>query len=477
MSSSQRIGLGNAVEKKTPVFHGGIASRDAYGRISDLATVWLKETHRISAKQAGDLRVLIQALMEFGFPERNPATGHLELAMENDRLYLALRFANFIVDVEDDPEKTLVQYWLKSDESALLKRILHHQDLVEVRFLKSINIIEWRIVRSLNESVLDFDAQTFRVLIDSEQGLPNQHETFVDMGDLDYEKWLAEIYQGGKNGMTGELFLNGESIQNEQEWARLTVERERRTVDERIAKMMNGDSQGPDADSIRVAMERVRQYEELLLKKEKSNLKHAGEIARLRGMADRNSNESLLKTNAASVEGQEKSIEGMDAGAVGDDAKLARVFREKAMQMYEMAKGLQADKLLLQKELFALRRSQIQDDGENESSSGSMVNMQMDDLLKKVDRLSRALEAEKQKVKMLSDRVTVAEKEAQSAAPLIEDLEAKVETTLKSSQQYKKETELVKQKLVQAEAEKNKIKNELLKAQAQIQTLNKRLAG
>jgi hypothetical protein len=297
------------------------------------------------------------------------------------------------------------------------------------------------------------------------------------MGDLDYEKWLAEIYQGGKNGRTGELFLNGESIQNEQEWARLTVERERRKVDERIAKMMNGDSQESDADSIRVAMERVRQYEELLLKKEKSNLKHAGEIARLRGMSDRNSNESLLKTNAASVEGQEKSIEGMDAGAVGDDAKLARVFREKAMQMYEMAKGLQADKLLLQKELFALRRSQIQDDGENESSSGSMVNMQMDDLLKKVDRLSRALEAEKQKVKMLSDRVTVAEKEAQSAAPLIEDLEAKVETTLKSSQQYKKETELVKQKLVQAEAEKNKIKNELLKAQAQIQTLNKRLAG
>jgi hypothetical protein len=297
------------------------------------------------------------------------------------------------------------------------------------------------------------------------------------MGDLDYEKWLAEIYQGGKNGRTGELFLNGESIQNEQEWARLTVERERRKVDERIAKMMNGDSQESDADSIRVAMERVRQYEELLLKKEKSNLKHAGEIARLRGMSDRNSNESLLKTNAASVEGQEKSIEGMDAGAVGDDAKLARVFREKAMQMYEMAKGLQADKLLLQKELFALRRSQIQDDGENESSSGSMLNMQMDDLLKKVDRLSRALEAEKQKVKMLSDRVTVAEKEAQSAAPLIEDLEAKVETTLKSSQQYKKETELVKQKLVQAEAEKNKIKNELLKAQAQIQTLNKRLAG
>ena len=188
MSSSLRIGLGNTVDKKTPVFHGGIASRDSFGRISDLATVWLKATHQMPAKHAGDLRVLIQALMEFGFPERNPATGHLELAMESDRLYVALRFANFIVDAEDDPEKSLVQYWLKSDESALLKRILHHQDLVEVRFLRSINLIEWRIVRNMNESMIDFDAQTFRVLIDSGHGLSTLHESFVKNGLLKFIK-------------------------------------------------------------------------------------------------------------------------------------------------------------------------------------------------------------------------------------------------------------------------------------------------
>jgi uncharacterized coiled-coil DUF342 family protein len=42
--------------------------------------------------------------------------------------------------------------------------------------------------------------------------------------------------------------------------------------------------------------------------------------------------------------------------------------------------------------------------------------------------------------------------------------------------QYKKEIDSMKQKMVQADAEKNKVKNELLKAQAQIQTLMKRAA-
>jgi septal ring factor EnvC (AmiA/AmiB activator) len=71
----------------------------------------------------------------------------------------------------------------------------------------------------------------------------------------------------------------------------------------------------------------------------------------------------------------------------------------------------------------------------------------------------------------------IAEKEAQAAGPIIEDLESKVEHTLKTVQQHKKETEQVKQKLVQSDAEKNRIKNDLIKANAQIQTLMKRQAS
>jgi chromosome segregation ATPase len=197
------------------------------------------------------------------------------------------------------------------------------------------------------------------------------------------------------------------------------------------------------------------------------------------------SDSSIMESHPGAGDKQPEPGTGMHAhrgepvagGSNSQDSNMAQVFREKAKQMYEMAKALQLEKTALQKELFALKRGQVAEMEEIEQGSASTVNMQMDDLLKKVDRLTRALESEKQKVKMLSDRVTVAEKEAQSASPLIEDLEAKVETTLKNSQQYKKETEAVKQKLVQAEAEKNKIKNELIKAQAQIQTLNKRLAG
>lgn len=97
--------------------------------------------------------------------------------------------------------------------------------------------------------------------------------------------------------------------------------------------------------------------------------------------------------------------------------------------------------------------------------------------MKKSERLQRAMDAEKVKVKQLSERVIVAEREASSAGPMVQDLERKVEQALKLVQQSKKETDAIKQKLVQAEAEKNKIQNELRSAQAQIQTLMKRQAA
>ena len=59
--------------------------------------------------------------------------------------------------------------------------------------------------------------------------------------------------------------------------------------------------------------------------------------------------------------------------------------------------------------------------------------LQIDELKKQVDRVNRALDAEKQKVKGLSDRVVVAEREVQSSTPIINDLETKIESAIKMS--------------------------------------------
>jgi hypothetical protein len=484
MKATTRIGLGNTVDKATKIFHGGLGSRDSFGRVSDLATIWLRENQGIDFKSCGELRVLIQALLEFGFPERNSSSGQLELAVENQKLLISLRFNNHIVDSEDDPEKSLVQFWLNSTDSTLIKRILHHQDLVEVRFSSVLNLIEWRIIRSLDDSAVDFDAVTFKVLTDAEEAIPSNHESYVDMGDVDYENWLSEIYSTRKDGKSGDLYQGGESVQREQEWARMVLQHERSIIEQSIRRL-EGDAIAANSENqFDINRERLRQYEDLLISKEKKSLKFQDELQRLRKDSQLKINEASHQANGSLTVGNPQiEQQPRSAGVNGpiesgvQDAKMAQVFREKAKQMYDMAKALQLEKTALQKELFDLKRGQFSEMEEVEPGAGSAVNIQMDDLMKKVDRLTRALESEKQKVKMLSDRVTIAEKEAQSASPLIEDLEAKVETTLKNSQQYKKETEAVKQKLVQAEAEKNKIKNELIKAQAQIQTLNKRLAG
>jgi hypothetical protein len=122
----------------------------------------------------------------------------------------------------------------------------------------------------------------------------------------------------------------------------------------------------------------------------------------------------------------------------------------------------------------------IQSESAQEPSEGDSpdpVASLTEDLEKKIDRLRRALESEKAKTKTFLDRALAAEKEAQSSAPIISDLEAKVEHVLKTSLQYKKDIDAMKLKLIQAEQEKNKLKNELLNAQAQIKTLQKRQAA
>ena len=467
MSKLLKLGLGNTVEENTLIFHGGITSRDSFGRITDLLAAWIKKEHTLNQKTSGDLRVLVQGLLEFAFREGGSSVGHLEIAQENQQLFISLRFENYIVGIEDDIEKKLAQYWLNSEESFLIKKNLYPQDRVEVRFMKKLNLLEWRIIRSLDLSSIKLDAVSFQVYSNEEDTFDSSHSNFIEMGDVQYEDWISEVYKNSLDkNKSGELFHNGESVQGEEEWARIVSNHDEKEIEKRIITF-KANAEASSAvggvntfvDDKTVLIEKTKQYENFLKNKEKQIQKLNVEKANLQNKID-----EMIKANQAG------------------DTKQVQLFRDKAMQMFEMAKGLQEEKQKLEKTVFELKRS-------NEAavngtiSGGKTPNetpgllLQIEELTKKSDRLNRALEAEKQKIKVLSDRAVAAEKEAQSSTPLIADLENKIEVALKTGQQHKKETEAVKQKLVQSNAETNKIKNDLLKANAQIQTLMKRQAG
>ena len=465
MSTSLRIGLGNTVEQGTVVFHGGITSRDSFGRVTDLVVVWMRKEHELNQRLSGDLRVLIQGLLEFGFPKSKSTNGHLELAIEKQQVFVGLRFNNFIIEEGDDVEKKLAKYWLNSEESSLIKKLLYSQDRVEVRYLKKANLIEWRIIRAIGPEPVNPELTSFQVFSEIEESFQVEHDQYVEMGDIPYEEWVAEVYKNKhEKNKSGEFFQNGESVQNEDEWARVAFERDKKTIDDSVKIFAAQSSVNEDGDirveggsgsagvsETAILNEKIKQYEKMLKQKEKQQQKTEMQVAAL----------------------QEK-INNVIKVAQSGDTKQVQLFRDKAMQMFELVKNLKSEKQQLEKIIFDFKRGIFPGGGAKVIDETPGMAIQMEELVKKVERFSRALEAEKQKVKILSERAVSAEKEAQGASPLIGDLERKVETTLKMAQQHKKETELVKQKLVQSDAEKNKITNDLLKAQAQIQTMMKR---
>ncbi len=478
MSNSLKLGLGNTVADKTVIFHGGITTRDSFGRVTDLVVVWTKKEHNLNQKLSGDLRVLVQGLLEFGFPPNKSSVGHLEMAIEEQNIYVGLRFENFIVEEGDDIEKKLAQYWLNSEESSLIKRILYPQDRVEVRFLKELNLLEWRIIRSLSLESLNLDAVSFQVFSEIEDGLMSDHDQFVEMGDVHYDDWISEVYQNShEKNKSGELFQDGESVQGEAEWARVVSEHDQKVIDETV-KVFKAQAEASDNDEVvfkseqstsgaavetvkgkmvsevDLLNEKIKQYEKLLKQKEKQNQKMGMEIVSL----------------------QEK-VSNVIKVSQNTDVKQVQLFRDKAMQMFEMVKALQVDKQALEKTIFEMKRGGGSAGIGAKASSDPGLILQVEELSKKSERLTRALEAEKQKVKGLLDRAMLAEKEVQGSTSATGELERKAENALKLVQVSKKETEVVKQKLMQSEAEKNKIKNDLIKAQAQIQTLMKRQAS
>jgi hypothetical protein len=151
-------------------------------------------------------------------------------------------------------------------------------------------------------------------------------------------------------------------------------------------------------------------------------------------------------------------------------------FREKALQMYSKLKELSLANEALERKIFLLRNRRGDEELESQVDQSFGLGRAQEDADKRIERLQRALDSEKAKVKGLLDRALAAEKEAQSVAPVVSDLEARLEFVTKTSLQHKKDVEMMKQKLVQAEGEKNKVQNELIAAKAQNETLKKRAA-
>ncbi|NDF14374.1 hypothetical protein EB061_03510 [bacterium] len=370
---------------------------------------------------------------------------------------------------------------------------------------------------------------------DSRDRIEQEDAQYVDLGDLPHKTWLEDVYRSAnKASSSGDLILSDGESQGEDEMIRMKVRSElgeiERVVQEgRVPTRADESSDGPEitvvagepvdatsndktlvsgqatpmeesfqkviegikneqgveddlvralevlkVESQRNAMNaeqfRVRnaQFEELLSRKEKLLLKKDADMAT---MVQRHQRE-LLRLSSE---------------------QQSNPFRIKAIEMFERVKTLQEENRSMERVIHQLRRansealeqaarSNIQDERkvsaeETEQEQDVSRSNLTEDLEKKIERLQRALESEKSKTKAFLERALAAEKEAQSSGPIISDLEAKVEHVLKTSLQYKKDIDAMKLKLVQSEQEKNKLKNELLNAQSQIKTLQKRQAA
>ncbi len=199
MNLENRIGLGNTVKSETIIFHGMAIDYDSIGRIGDQVVFWIKKHHQISQNFCGEFKVLIQTMMEFGVHDGPESINQFEVAVEGKKVFFALRFKNFIVKISEEAEKELSQFWLNSTKTQLVKKVLLPTDVVEIRFVEQLDLIEFRILRSLGEESFINNSQSFKVIVDIEPELKNDHQNFIDISDFDSSFWLKQVYDNKKN--------------------------------------------------------------------------------------------------------------------------------------------------------------------------------------------------------------------------------------------------------------------------------------
>jgi hypothetical protein len=528
VSQTNKIGLASIVPTGTVIVHSSIIGRKAFGRVSDLLSAWLINEFALAPFAIARFRMLTSALLE-ALPRQESTSTLIEMAVFDGQIVIAAR-AECGLDVDPTQvERSFTQFWLHSNETQIFKKVIHPADRIEVRFQEKTRLVEWRVFRKMDD-VGELDASgSFSVIEDARDRIEQEEAQYVDLGDLPHKTWLEDVYRTANHASSsGDVILQTGGSQSEEEMIRLKVRNElgeiERTVQEGRTSAfdsevtVSGDtgpaisdektviagSASPMEESFQRVIEGIKSEqgveEELVRALEVLKVESQRNAINAEQFKARNAQfEELLSRKERILLKKEADIEALIAKHQREierltDEQKSNPFRTKAIEMFERVRMLQEENRGLEKLIHQMRRANadavagaaraaqeiIQSESAQEPSEGDSpdpVASLTEDLEKKIDRLRRALESEKAKTKTFLDRALAAEKEAQSSAPIISDLEAKVEHVLKTSLQYKKDIDAMKLKLIQAEQEKNKLKNELLNAQAQIKTLQKRQAA
>ena len=495
MKSLLNIGLSNVVPDQTEILHSTLFGRKNFGRTADLLCAYVENRHQLGAAVTGNLRFLIGSLLEAA-PRSARSSSRVEMALVGSQVLLSVRSECSLEVPEGDAERVFTRYWLDSEEMRLLKRSILPHDRIEVRYQKQNRMVEWRVSRELGDAHSQEVTEGFVVYSDPRDSLTPGSANFKDLGDLPYSKWLQEVYRGAsRESSTGEIKVEG-GTQSEIDLVRMKLEAELSSAEE--SAIDGGDSEQLDQSVTRVEGGEPREGSfEWMARRlqsggpEMEDLLHKMNILKFEDQKRREdlqklkkrmtSAEALLQKKELELYRRETELKELkmkgSAGSGGSGAAGGgNPFREKALQMYSKLKELSLANEALERKIFLLRNRRGDEELESQVDQSFGLGRAQEDADKRIERLQRALDSEKAKVKGLLDRALAAEKEAQSVAPVVSDLEARLEFVTKTSLQHKKDVEMMKQKLVQAEGEKNKVQNELIAAKAQNETLKKRAA-
>lgn len=520
MSTYPRLGVSNVLPSDTKVVYSRVPGRGSVGRIADLFAHAAVHEFKLDPARADQAGIVIHAMLDAVFLQANGTSIYTETASGYQETLIATRFS-IAEMIQDDRFPMGIDVWVKeqwnrSPAMADLRGLVRGSDRIEARFNMKLKLLEWRLIR---KNVLETAAESPSELViieDDSDRIYQNSELPQELSELPFDKWLEEVYKSsGKNrdesSGSGEIYFQGESLQNEAEVSRVVVNREKIAVEDTVKKEMqkacwedgveNLDFKSTiDAENEQrveqKAEEIVAQIDDIRDEKAKAivqdskrrELRAKHDLIVSQRKADKY--EILLQDKERSIQKKAAEIRYLNAKLLektgsSEFTEGAQKFKEKALQMADALKKVKEDNESLERMVLELRQKLrlVETAGPAaaakiaEGGPMTVAQQQMEDLHKKIDVMQRALEAEKAKNSSMNERLVAAEKEAQAAGPIIADLESRVEHTLKVAQQHKKETEQVKQKLVQSDAEKNKIKNELVKAQAEIKTLMKRQAS
>jgi len=242
--SIEKLGLSHALSPESAIVHTTVMGSNCLGRITDLFSGWCKRELKIEENILSDFRLLIQALLEFSCPKQGEALGQIELAEDGQFLLVATRFPCRIAVTQEALSKDLTKFWLNSDEVKLLKRLLHPQDRVEVRYHVKMNLIEWRVCRPKGLHSVEMDpTASFRVFTDGSVGLDSVSNHYQELSDLPFDQWLSETYRNKRTGSrAGSVVIESGESQDQQEWARVVVDREKQDIEKELERIFKSEA-------------------------------------------------------------------------------------------------------------------------------------------------------------------------------------------------------------------------------------------